>query len=357
MTQKEKLKTGFTTGTCAQAAAKAACLMLVTKKILKNINVETPKGIRLNLEVIDQEIGGDFARCAVVKDAGSDPDVTNGAKINAEVRYSDKKGISIIGGEGVGIVTKLGLAVNVGEHAINPTPRQMIIKELSVFAPQNKGIHVIITVPDGQKIAESTFNPRIGITGGISIIGTTGIVEPRSTDAYKTSLSLQLDVLKAAGNKKAVLVLGYVGENFYSNLRGKDDNLLIKIGDHIGFMLNECVKKKIGEVYLIGHIGKLIKLAGGQLNTHNRFGDNRIDLLAGYAETYGAKREVIEDILRQTTAEAVSDILKTNGLTEIFSDIAKKVTASVDGLKINCAVLSLKGEVLGCHPKNCLSLV
>src|SRR3989338_3297908 len=205
MSSKLKLKTGFTTGTCAQAAAKGAALMLINKKVVKDVCVETPKGVHLNLKIVGQKMGRNFAQCAVIKDAGDDPDMTDGARICAKVKYSDKKGISITGGEGVGIVTKPGLALDVGEYAINPTPRKMIIKEVTPYLSKNKGMEVIVSVPEGKKIARSTFNSRLGIVGGISIIGTTGIVEPRSTDAYRKSLSLQIDVLKAAGFKNITL--------------------------------------------------------------------------------------------------------------------------------------------------------
>ncbi|MDP3731977.1 MAG: cobalt-precorrin-5B (C(1))-methyltransferase CbiD [Candidatus Omnitrophota bacterium] len=371
MNLKEKLKTGFTTGTCAQAAAKAASLMLVTKKIIKSIDIETASGVKLNLKIIDQEIGRDFTQCAVVKDAGDDPDVTDGAKIYARVKYSDKKGISIRGGEGVGVVTKPGLAVSVGEYAINPTPRQMIIKEVTPYLarlyaqrrglPKDKGVEVIISVPQGKEIAKHTFNPRLGIVGGISIIGTTGIVEPKSTDAYKMSLSLELDVLKAAGYKKATLVLGYVGEKFCKEVLGLKPDSIVKIGDHVGFMLSECVKKKIRKVMLIGHIGKLVKLVNGQFNTHCQFGDERIETIAHYAKLSQATRPVLEEILKQTSAEATIAILKNNSLTQAFHRLAQKIVSAINEftdnqLQINCILLSLKGEILSAYPREAIRI-
>lgn len=356
----EKFKKGFTTGTCAQAAAKASCIMLVTGRLAKSVEVETPKGVKLNLKIIDQKIGRDFTQCAVVKDAGDDPDVTDGAKIYAQVKYSDKKGISIRGGEGVGVVTKPGLAVKVGEYAINPTPRQMIIKEVTPYLPDDRGLEVVISVPGGEELAERTFNPRLGIIGGISILGTTGIVEPKSIDAYKASLSLQIDVSRAEGYKTATLVLGYVGEKFCREVLGLKPDSIIKIGDYVGFMLSECVKKGIEKASLIGHIGKLVKVANGQFNTHIKFGDRRIETISDYARKHGAKKEVIEIISAQTSAEATINILKENRLEEVFYTIAKDAAAKIDKLvnhrlKSSCIILSLKGDVLGCHPGNCIS--
>lgn len=213
------------------------------------------------------------------------------------------------------------------------------------------GIEVIISAPQGEKIAKRTFNPQIGIVGGISIIGTTGIVEPKSTEAYKTSLSLQLDVLKAQGYKKPALVLGYVGEKFCKEKLNLTSDSIIKIGDHVGFILSECVKKGIKEVILAGYIGKLIKLTNNQFNTHIDFGDRRIETLAKYAKGCRAKKEVINEILTQTTAEAAVAILQKNGLNKVFKKIASDIIIVIkylthNKLKVNCMLLSLDGEVL-----------
>jgi len=356
-----KMRKGFTTGTCAQAAAKAAAIMLTTQTIVDEVAVETPNKTRLNIRLVDQKKSDKFARATVIKDSGDDPDVTNGAKICAEVRLTDKNGITIKGGQGVGKATLPGLAIKIGEWAINPTPRKMIFKEVSKFVPKNKGLEVIISVPKGRALAKQTFNPELGIMGGISIIGTTGIVEPKSENAYKASLSLQLDVLKAQEYDKIVLVLGYVGEKFYKkhlrvSLRAPSgrSNLppLIKIGDHIGFMLQRCAAKRIKEVLLIGHIGKLVKIAAGQFNTNYKFGDNRINTITKYVKAYGADNKIIEDILKQKTAEATVDILRKNGLLEIFTEIALEVAKRAEKfvdykIKVKCIILSLNGKILG----------
>jgi cobalt-precorrin-5B (C1)-methyltransferase len=348
------LRKGYTTGSCAQGAAKAATLMLLTGKPLDWVEVETPSRMKLHLPVIDPEIGDRYASCGVVKDSGDDPDITHGAKIYATVRISDRRGVTIRGGKGVGVVTKPGLAVPVGEYAINPIPREMILREVFRLLPEDQGLEVIISVPDGEALAERTFNPRLGIIGGISILGTTGIVVPRSFDAYKTSLSLQLDVLKATGYSKVTLILGYVGERFCKKSLRLPDDSIIKIGDHVGFMLEQCEKKGIKEVLLIGHIGKLVKVASGQFNTHYRFGDRRIETIAHHALRCGASQEITEEILQKTTAEATISILKENGLMRVFDDIAREVVLRAKNLvggklKIHCILLSLEGEVLGSH--------
>ena len=346
------MRKGFTTGTCTQAATKGACLMLVNQATIDRVEIETPSGVRLNINLTDQKFGKNLAKCSVIKDSGDDPDVTHGVKIFAKVRASQNKGISIKGGPGVGKATLPGLAVKVGDWAINPVPRRMILKEAYKILPKACGWEVAISVPRGRALAKQTYNPKLGIISGISIIGTTGIVEPRSLDAYKASLALELDVLKALGFKKAVLVLGYVGERFCKEVLKLKNNAFIKIGDHVGFMLEECAKKNIKDVLLIGHIGKLIKVANGQFNTHYKFGDNRVSSIARYAKFCGANIKTTREILNQTTAEATIEILKKAGLTKVFEKIACEVSAKAQEFvnnkaKINCVLLSLEGKVIG----------
>ncbi|MEK6727325.1 MAG: cobalt-precorrin-5B (C(1))-methyltransferase CbiD [Candidatus Omnitrophota bacterium] len=346
------LRKGFTTGTCAQAATKGALIMLTQGKSVNSVEVTTPSGVKLRISLIEQELGDNFAGCAVIKDSGDDPDVTNGAKISAKVRFSQKKGVMIRGGEGVGKATKPGLAIGVGEYAINPTPRRMIVEEASKFLSEERtGLDITIGVKEGEELAKKTYNPKLGIMGGISIIGTTGIVEPKSLDAYKASLALQLDVLKAQGYKEAIFVLGYVGEKFCKEKLKLNGDSVIKIGDHIGFMLQECAKRKIVKVLLIGHIGKIIKLTNKQFNTHYSFGDKRLESIARYAESFGADREVIEKILNQETAESAIPILREAGLSAVFEKIAKDVSRRSEELvgnilTVNCLILSLNGELL-----------
>ncbi len=345
------LRKGYTTGSCAQGAAKAATLALLGRRSVDEVEFETPSGIKLLLPVIDTEVGDRYARCGVVKDSGDDPDITHGARIYATVRFSNRPGVTIRGGKGVGIVTKPGLAVPVGESAINPIPREMICREVSSLLQAGQGMEVTITVPEGEALAPRTFNPRLGIEGGISIIGTTGIVEPKSISAYRTSLSLELDVLRAQGLATVTLVLGYVGERFCRNVLRLPDDSVIKIGDHVGYMLDQCGEKGFKEVLLVGHIGKLVKVAGGQFNTHFRFGDHRIEIIADHARRCGADQELIAAVRGQTTAEATIDLLREDGMMNVFDAIVKEVTLRVRNrvggrFRLRCILLSLKGDVL-----------
>ncbi|HLD82653.1 MAG TPA: cobalt-precorrin-5B (C(1))-methyltransferase CbiD, partial [Candidatus Omnitrophota bacterium] len=208
-----------------------------------------------------------------------------------------------------------------------------------------------ISVHAGRELAKLTYNPRLGIKGGISIIGTTGIVEAKSLAAYKASLALELNVLLAQGIKRPVFVLGYVGENYCKKVLKLKEDSFIKIGDHIGFMLKECAKRKIKELLLIGHIGKLVKLANGQFNTNYKFGDNRLNTIARYAKMCHANASVIKDILKQETAEATIEILKKANGMQVYKRIAQDVVRKAveftgNKFKLRCIILSLKGEVL-----------
>lgn len=348
----EKLRSGFTTGTAAQAASKASAIMLATKKIIKKVDVELPCGKELVLDLIDQKIERDFASCGVIKDGGDDPDITDKAKIYALVKRIQKQGVFIRGGKGVGVVTKPGLPVEVGEPAINPIPRKMIIKEVSKFLAKEGGLEVTISVAEGEELAKRTFNPRLGIVGGISILGTTGIVEPRSVDAYKVSLGLQLDIARAHNLKRVALVFGYLGERFCKERLNLLDEEIVKMGDQVGFMLKQCVEREIKEVLVVGHIGKLSKVAAGIFNTHYKFGDARLETISAYASLCGAKKEVIEQLLSLSTAEASIEILKKDNLLGAFDKMAEKIVERINDfiksqLKTSCIILSLSGETIG----------
>lgn len=347
-----ELKKGFTTGVAAQAASKASGIMLATRNIIKEVEVEIPCGKRLVLDLVEQKIGNDYASCGVIKEAGDEPDITNKAKIYAKVKKVPKQGVSIKGGRGVGVVTKPGLPVKVGESAINPTPYKMILREVSNFLPEEGGLEVTISVANGEELAKRTFNPRLGIVEGISILGTTGIVEPRSVDAYKISLAFQLDIAKAYNLRRVALVFGYLGEQFCKEKLSLLDEEIVKMGDQVGFMLKQCVEKEIKEVLLIGHIGKLSKVAAGIFNTHYKFGDARLETISAYASLCGGKKEVIEQLLSLSTAEASIEILKRHNLLKTFDEIAKRVVQKSEELtehrlRISCIILSLSNEIIG----------
>ena len=289
----KKLRLGYTTGSCAAAAAKAAAVMLLTGRRLETVALLTPKGIRLELEVREVETGPGYVSCAIAKDAGDDPDVTNGALIFARVSRREEPGIVIDGGPGVGRVTKPGLDQPVGAAAINSVPRRMIrenLEEVCALADWSGGLEAVISVPEGERLAKKTFNPRLGIAGGISILGTTGIVEPMSDGALVGTIRAELSQRRAAGDRYVLLTPGNYGSEFIRDGLGLDPALAVQTSNFIGDALDLCRELGFSGALLVGHVGKLVKLAGGMLNTHSRWGDCRMEILAAHA---GADRKSV----------------------------------------------------------------
>ncbi|MDP6099971.1 MAG: cobalt-precorrin-5B (C(1))-methyltransferase CbiD [Dehalococcoidia bacterium] len=346
------MRKGYTTGTCAQAAAKACMLMLTSGRTPEQVEVETASGVKLTLNIVGQSLSDGLARCGVIKDAGDDPDVTHGTEIYAEVRLSHGQGVEVKGGTGVGRVTRPGLPLPPGEWAINPVPRSMIVRDAGALLPPGTRAEVTIVVPDGERLAAKTFNPRLGIVGGISILGTTGIVEPRSVEAYKVSLSLEIKVARAGGHKRLSLCSGRIGEALSRGALGFPQEAIIIVGDHVGFALEECRRWGVEEVLLVGHIGKLAKVAAGLMNTHHQSGDARLETIAACAALCGATRRVVSQVMALDAAEAAVDILRRESLEATFDEVARRVVWRIGMLvgpsvRLGCLILNLKGEVLG----------
>ena len=356
---KPKGKIGITTGSCAQAAAHACAVMLSTGKKIDTVEIELPNKMRRTVLLVNQKISQDYACCGVIKDSGEEEkDVTNGIEISCRIRKTNEPGIVLKGGDGVGKVTRPGLAVGVGEWAINPIPWKMIMRDVSEILPkEGKGFEVEISVSEGKRIAQQTYNPRLGVEGGISIIGTTGLVKPKSQESYKKSLLAELNVSVATGYKNIFIASGYLGERLLTEKYNISDQQIIKVGDHVGFMLEQCASRGVKKAMLIGHIGKLVKVAAGLFNTHSKTGDARMETIAAYAALNGASQDLIKAILNVTLAEATIDLLKENNLLCTFDTIAKKVTQRCrqlcrEKIEIVSVLLSLKGEVVGTHPKD-----
>lgn len=316
MDSKKELRKGFTTGSCGAAAAKAALYMLLTGSVKDEIEIITPGGAVFRTEVKDIFREGNRVRCAVVKDGGDDPDVTTGLHVTAEV-CAEERGdgaleIRIEGGPGVGRVTLPGLDQPVGNAAINRVPRQMIEKELSEVAEllDFRGrIRVILSVPGGEAAAERTFNPRLGIEGGISILGTTGIVEPMSTRAILDTIRVELNQRKALGNRIAAVSPGNYGLNFMKETYGYDLNRSVKCSNYVGDTVDMVREMDFRGMLLTGHIGKLIKVSGGIMNTHSKEGDARMELLAAGVIRAGGSMDTLRGILNcRVTEEALGII-------------------------------------------------
>lgn len=327
-----ELRYGFTTGSCAAAGAKAAAYMLLTGKIKKEIKITTPKGVDFNAHLVDIARSEREVSCAVIKDGGDDPDVTTGCHIVAKVSFvgnddnadapgdkaSSNAQVQIRGGQGVGLVTKPGLDQPVGNHAINSVPRQMIEKEVlevCQLCDYKGGLLVEISVPEGEEIARKTFNPRLGIEGGISILGTSGIVEPMSSQALLDTIFIELRQQKELGSKTAVISPGNYGLDFIKAEYGYDLDRAVKCSNFIGDTIDMAVKLGFEKFLLAGHIGKLIKVSGGIMNTHSKIADCRMELLAAAAIQAGAGEQLIKNILAAiSTDEACRLITESDGL-------------------------------------------
>ena len=323
----KKMRCGYTTGTCACAAAKAAAYMLLSGRKVKEIKVITPMGVSLTLPVIDIDIKEDKVICAIKKDSGDDPDVTNGIKIYAQVTYVKEDimrtintdGVIVDGGIGVGRVTKKGLKCAVGEAAINPVPLKMIkeaVAEAAESYSYEGSLKVIISAPKGVDIAKKTFNPNLGITGGISILGTTGIVEPMSEQALIDTIRTEIKMHIAEGEKVLLIAPGNYGQDFLLNTLGIELKRSIKCSNYIGDTIDMVCDAGAEAMLLVGHIGKLVKLGAGIMNTHSKAADGRMEVLAACAIRAGAEADTARKILDCVTTEAALDILKKSDMLE-----------------------------------------
>ena len=320
------MRFGFTTGSCAAAAAKAACFMLLTGKEKKQIVIQTPKGIPFEAELVDIERREDVVRCAVIKDGGDDPDVTTGCHVYAEVRLSPEREVAgtdcavvIDGGEGVGRVTLPGLDQPVGNAAINRVPREMItreVREVCGICDFCGTVYVTIFIPEGRELAEKTFNPRLGITGGISVLGTSGVVEPMSSQALLDTIRVELNQKKALGQTLVAVSPGNYGLDFMKNTYQYDLDRSVKCSNFIGASIDMAREAGFNGMLLTGHIGKLIKVSGGIMNTHSAEGDCRMELLAAAGLKAGCNADTARDILSTAVTEEGIRILKEAGALE-----------------------------------------
>ncbi len=321
----KKLRCGYTTGSCAAAAAKAAALMLFSGCVQREVPLMTPKGIGLRLEILDAKLEDGRASCAVRKDGGDDPDVTNGLLVYASVKRSAQPGISIDGGKGVGRVTRKGLQQPVGAAAINETPRWMIreaVTEVCRDFDYCGGLEVVISVPGGEEAARKTFNPRLGIEGGISILGTSGIVVPMSEEALLASIRLEMEMHKANGREYLILTPGNYGETFAGNELKLDLSNAMKCSNYVGRTLDMAVELGIKGILFVAHIGKFIKVAGGIMNTHSREADARAELMAAFALRAGADSETARRVLETETTDEALGILRQAGLMRQAMELA-----------------------------------
>ena len=352
----KKMRMGYTTGSCAAAASKAAAWMLLHGQILPEVELMTPKGIGLHLEVLDPKLSEGEASCAIRKDAGDDPDVTDGLLIYATVRKAEKPGVTLDGGEGVGRVTRVGLEQAVGDAAINKVPRQMIregVEEICRGAGYTGGLSVIISIPGGEELARKTFNPRLGIVGGISVLGTSGIVEPMSEEALIQTIRVDIKMQLSGGRSYLVLVPGNYGLDFLEDYEPEVLKRSVKYSNFLGEAIDAAVEFGAKGILLVGHIGKLVKLAAGIMNTHSRNADARMDILTAHAAVLGADQETAARLMDCITTDEALDILKEKGLLEpVMKRLMERMEFYVDhrsgkSLERGILTFSLEQGVLG----------
>ena len=355
------MRRGYTTGSCAAAAAKSAALMLLEDRLIESVHLTTPGGAELDLNVTEIVRDKDHVSCGIVKDSGDDPDVTNGITVYARVEKTGERGvIDIDGGEGIGRVTKPGLNQPVGNAAINSVPRRMITEELRSVCEDHGydgGLKIIISAPAGTEIAKRTFNPRLGIVGGISILGTTGIVEPMSDDAVVETIRAELSMRAAEGKKSVLFVIGNYGSDFIRDELRIDPEIAVTTSNFIGDAFALAAEAGYCDALLIGHIGKTVKLAGGLFNTHSRWGDCRAEIFASHAGVCGASQETIARLMDSAMTDDMLSILDESGLRDrVMESIMEKTEYLLQHRPLgsmNTAVISFSKEygVLGMTSK------
>ncbi|HBF7093355.1 TPA: cobalt-precorrin-5B (C(1))-methyltransferase [Clostridioides difficile] len=386
----KKYRRGYTTGSCATGASKAAVYMLITKNRINTINIDTPKGIPLLLKVDNINISDTFVECSIKKDGGDDIDATHTMDIyaraeivakndknkgyltlkdidslstNSECKSELYKFIRVYGGTGIGVVTKKGLSVDVGKPAINPTPLKMINHEIRKLIGDNfesilgndKVLKITIFAPQGETVAKKTFNPRLGIVGGISIIGTTGIVEPMSDEGWKKSLSIELQMKKEQGLDKIILVPGNHGEQFIREKLNLDIKYVVRVSNFIGYMIKEAQRMGYKKILMAGHIGKFIKVSAGIFNTHSKVADARSEILVANLALMGARYEFLNKINQCVTTEEAVELINNSEYREVYNILSNKCKERVkqylnedsDDIDVEVIIFSMDKSLLG----------
>ena len=373
----KKYRRGYTSGSCACGATKAALIMHLEKRNINEVRIGTPKGVDLDLKIDNISRGKDWVQCSVKKDGGDDIDATHGMDIFARLELVqadqvpdfrsdlDSDYLFITSGQGIGRVTKKGLDIRPGRPAVNRVPLKMILKEVQETLDEagldiydylgGRKILVTIFAPQGQEIAKRTFNSNLGIEGGISIIGTTGIVEPMSDEGWKKALSAELAIKRAEGREAIILVPGNIGRDIMAKSYGADLDGIVKMSNFIGYMLMETKRLGFKRVIVGGHIGKLIKLSGGITNSHSRVADARREIMVANLALLGAPLELLKEIDACLSTDAMVDIIRKAGYSQVFKVLADKAASKAkvymrlgqeDHMDIEVYLFSMDGSLL-----------
>lgn len=343
------LQGGYTTGASAAAGVKAALIYFSRGEIVRKVEIIALDGTILKIPIAKIERVGEKISVEVVKNSGDDPDITNGTSIITTTKKICGDKIIFRAGLGVGKITKPGLQLPVGEPAINPGPRQLIKNVAAEFGVA--GLEVEISIPAGVELAKKTLNPILGVEGGISVIGSTGVLRPMSEDAFKNSLVPQIDVAKAAGFDSLIFVPGKIGETIAGKI-GLPSAAIIQTSNFIGFMLDAAAEKNISQIILCGHIGKLVKVAAGIFHTHNRIADGRLETLAAYSAAEGLNSGAVRKILSSATTEEATKIIAENNLERVYKKIAEHASFrakrfTFEKIEVGTILVDYSGQILG----------
>ena len=347
----KELRGGFTTGAAMAAGVKAALLYGKGERPEK-VFITALDGTLLTIPVKDVRDTGDGVTVEVVKDSGDDPDITNGVSVFTTVKELPRgSGVKFCAGEGIGIVTKPGLALPVGSPAINEGPRKLAENAIREILGGEADIEVTVSIPAGAELSKKTLNPVLGVEGGISVIGTTGVLRPMSEEGFKNSLTPQIDVAKAAGFDTQIFVPGKIGENIAVK-SGLPREAIVQTSNFIGFMLDAAAERKLSGVMLFGHLGKLAKVSAGVFHTHNRVGDGRLEAMAAYAAAEGLPRAGVRRILSASTTEDAMPVIEEYGLRRVYGVLAARASLRAEryvfgALSVGTVLATLKGEILG----------
>ena len=351
----KKLKYGYTTGSSATAATKAALMYLLddSKHDIPEVTIKLPSGNLLTISVNSLEKKENSILASVIKDGGDDPDVTHGLEIYSKVSLRNDSKINIFGGIGVGKVTKKGLPIAPGNSAINPVPLKMIRETVEEMLPEGLGADVEIFVPKGEETAKKTLNAKLGIIGGISILGTTGIVKPMSEESWKASLAIELKMaLENAGNGEAIFLFGNRGKQYLSdNFEGNTSQAIV-ISNFVGYMFDRACEFEAKKIYFIGELGKFVKVAGGIFHTHSRVSDAKMEILTANALLVGESTENMKKIMASNTTEEATKYIEK---TEVYNLLAEKAKKKCEEycrrngweLEVETLIISAEKEVLG----------
>ncbi|MBE6012804.1 MAG: cobalamin biosynthesis protein CbiD [Lachnospiraceae bacterium] len=351
---RKKLRCGYTTGTCATIAAKASALMLLSQNTASKADIMTPKGLKVEAMLHDIILNEEKASCAVEKDSGDDIDATRGMLIYAEVSFRDDGEIIVDGGKGIGRVTRRGLQQNVGEAAINKVPMQMIEEAVLKVCKEyhyTDGLNVIISAPMGEEIAKKTFNANLGIEGGISILGTTGIVEPQSLQALVDTIEAEIKMISAEHRKDIIITPGNYGEDFLKSYPFAEKIPQIKCANFIGETIDFLLNYGFENVLLVGHIGKFVKLSANMLNTHSMYGDGRAEIITAHAGVSGADKEILIRLMNSVTTDEAIEILdevhlRDRVMASLMEKIEHNIKRKAEGLNIEIMIYSNQWGIL-----------